>query len=98
MAGVKASWPSIGGPRGSDNSPAVTHPFAGPLTPAYCSTENRRFPRRSPPLADVTVSGEHTTMSDQTAGQPITKQADRLQVPDHPIIPFIEGDGTGPDI
>ena len=21
-----------------------------------------------------------------------------LQVPDHPIIPFIEGDGTGPDI
>jgi len=22
----------------------------------------------------------------------------RLQVPDHPIIPFIEGDGTGPDI
>jgi isocitrate dehydrogenase len=37
-------------------------------------------------------------MSDQAAGQPITKQADRLQVPDHPIIPFIEGDGTGPDI
>ena len=22
----------------------------------------------------------------------------RLEVPDHPIIPFIEGDGTGPDI
>src|SRR3990172_4517888 len=22
----------------------------------------------------------------------------RLQVPDHPIVPFIEGDGTGPDI
>jgi len=30
--------------------------------------------------------------------QPITKPADRLQVPDMPIIPFIEGDGTGPDI
>src|SRR5579863_2741010 len=30
---------------------------------------------------------------------PITVQADgRLEVPDHPIIPFIEGDGTGPDI
>ncbi len=28
----------------------------------------------------------------------ITKQGDRLQVPDEPIIPFIEGDGTGPDI
>jgi isocitrate dehydrogenase len=37
-------------------------------------------------------------MSDQAAGQPIIKQADSLQVPDHPIIPFIEGDGTGPDI
>src|SRR4051794_22962113 len=23
---------------------------------------------------------------------------DRLEVPDRPIIPFIEGDGTGPDI
>ncbi len=31
-------------------------------------------------------------------GQPITHQSGRLNVPDHPIIPFIEGDGTGPDI
>ncbi len=31
--------------------------------------------------------------------QPITVQADgALQVPDRPVIPFIEGDGTGPDI
>ncbi len=28
----------------------------------------------------------------------ITKTAGRLNVPDTPIIPFIEGDGTGPDI
>ncbi|MCC7007552.1 MAG: NADP-dependent isocitrate dehydrogenase [Acidobacteria bacterium] len=28
----------------------------------------------------------------------IQRQKDRLVVPDHPIIPFIEGDGTGPDI
>src|SRR5215471_15579042 len=28
----------------------------------------------------------------------ITMQNGRLQVPDEPIIPFIEGDGTGPDI
>jgi len=28
----------------------------------------------------------------------ITMGADGLQVPDEPIIPFIEGDGTGPDI
>jgi isocitrate dehydrogenase len=31
-------------------------------------------------------------------GEQITKGPDGLQVPDEPIIPFIEGDGTGPDI
>ncbi|GAB4564207.1 MAG: hypothetical protein Kow0047_13770 [Anaerolineae bacterium] len=31
-------------------------------------------------------------------GQKITIENGRLQVPDNPIIPFIEGDGTGPDI
>ena len=30
--------------------------------------------------------------------QKITVQDGRLRVPDQPIIPFIEGDGTGPDI
>ena len=34
-----------------------------------------------------------------TQGQPITQGPNgELQVPDQPIIPFIEGDGTGPDI
>ena len=31
-------------------------------------------------------------------GQAITISGGRLAVPDHPILPFIEGDGTGPDI
>ena len=31
-------------------------------------------------------------------GQPITISGGRLNVPDRPVIPFIEGDGTGPDI
>jgi len=31
-------------------------------------------------------------------GQKITIKDRKLQVPDQPIIPFIEGDGTGPDI
>jgi isocitrate dehydrogenase len=31
-------------------------------------------------------------------GQKITMSGERLQVPDRPIIPFIEGDGTGRDI
>ncbi|WP_367305798.1 NADP-dependent isocitrate dehydrogenase [Alicyclobacillus acidocaldarius] len=33
-----------------------------------------------------------------TEGEPITLVDGELNVPDHPIIPFIEGDGTGPDI
>jgi isocitrate dehydrogenase len=32
------------------------------------------------------------------AGETITISHGKLQVPDHPIVPFIEGDGTGPDI
>jgi isocitrate dehydrogenase len=32
------------------------------------------------------------------AGAAITHEGGRLTVPDQPIIPFIEGDGTGPDI
>ncbi|MCI0641297.1 MAG: NADP-dependent isocitrate dehydrogenase [Gemmataceae bacterium] len=32
------------------------------------------------------------------AGDKITIVAGKLQIPDKPIIPFIEGDGTGPDI
>ncbi|MFC3862921.1 NADP-dependent isocitrate dehydrogenase [Deinococcus antarcticus] len=31
-------------------------------------------------------------------GEKITMQGGKLQVPNHPIIPFVEGDGTGPDI
>lgn len=34
-----------------------------------------------------------------TGGEKITIDANgKIKVPDHPIIPFIEGDGTGPDI
>ena len=31
-------------------------------------------------------------------GTPITMSGDRLNVPDNPIVPFIRGDGIGPDI
>ena len=40
------------------------------------------------PKPIIPVGGEPITMTSQGV----------LQVPDHPIIPFIEGDGTGPDI
>lgn len=33
-----------------------------------------------------------------TDGKKITQVNGKLQVPDNPVIPFIEGDGTGPDI
>ncbi len=33
-----------------------------------------------------------------TSGEPITFHDGKLHVPNHPIVPFIEGDGTGPDI
>src|SRR6185295_12492081 len=36
--------------------------------------------------------------STSPTGQPIRMVGGKLQVPDTPIIPFIEGDGTGPDI
>jgi isocitrate dehydrogenase len=39
---------------------------------------------------------QHLTPPSQ--GERIIPEGGRLRVPDHPIIPFIEGDGTGPDI
>jgi isocitrate dehydrogenase len=39
-----------------------------------------------------------TIVKPPTEGTPITRKNGRLVVPDTPIIPFIEGDGTGPDI
>ena len=33
-----------------------------------------------------------------TTGTSISRRQGQLIVPDEPIIPFIEGDGTGPDI
>jgi isocitrate dehydrogenase len=55
-----------------------------------------RTPRRLP-NSEKMPSYKHVTVP--SSGQPITiDAAGRLQVPENPIIPFIEGDGTGPDI
>jgi isocitrate dehydrogenase len=40
----------------------------------------------------------YVKLSPPTDGQRITFENGKLVVPDHPIITFIEGDGTGPDI
>lgn len=41
---------------------------------------------------------EYKNVQVPIGGEKITIQAGQLQVPDHPIIPFVEGDGTGRDI
>jgi isocitrate dehydrogenase len=38
------------------------------------------------------------TLTPPTEGTAITRKNGQLVVPDRPIVPFIEGDGTGPDI
>jgi isocitrate dehydrogenase len=38
------------------------------------------------------------TLTPPTDGAAITRKNGQLQVPSRPIVPFIEGDGTGPDI
>ncbi|MGW9128954.1 NADP-dependent isocitrate dehydrogenase, partial [Paenibacillus chitinolyticus] len=37
-------------------------------------------------------------LTNPTAGEKIQVDNGKLVVPNNPIIPFIEGDGTGPDI
>jgi isocitrate dehydrogenase len=39
-----------------------------------------------------------TALKPPTTGTAISRKSGHLVVPDNPIIPFIEGDGTGPDI
>ena len=47
----------------------------------------------------MTVAPKFQNVQVPAQGQPITMGADgKLRVPDQPIIPFIEGDGTGRDI
>ena len=40
----------------------------------------------------------YAKLTPPASGQPIKFENGKLNVPDHPMIPFIEGDGTGPDI
>jgi len=45
----------------------------------------------------ITVSDSHS-WAPPAGGQPVRWEEGRLDVPDRPIVCFIEGDGTGPDI
>jgi len=44
------------------------------------------------------VTPAYDTLTTPTDGESITIDDGRLNIPDNPIIPFIEGDGIGPDI
>jgi isocitrate dehydrogenase len=46
----------------------------------------------------MTTTPTYRNLTPPAGGETITMAAGRLSVPDTPIIPFIEGDGTGPDI
>ena len=48
-------------------------------------------------MATANVS-PHSAPTPPAGGEPITMRDGKLDVPSQPIIPFIEGDGTGPDI
>jgi isocitrate dehydrogenase len=69
--------------------------------PGRALARHRMHPAPSRPRA--APHGERNVMADfqptvPTDGTPITKTPTGLDVPDRPIIPFIEGDGIGPDI
>ncbi|MFV1987603.1 MAG: NADP-dependent isocitrate dehydrogenase [Gemmatimonadota bacterium] len=44
------------------------------------------------------MTPDYDTLTTPTGGESIMLEDGQLRVPDYPIIPFIEGDGTGPDI
>jgi len=46
----------------------------------------------------VSEGGTHNAPADGPSGQSIVWRDGRLEVPERPIVPFIEGDGIGPDI
>src|SRR6266516_4531282 len=56
-----------------------------------------RFDTRRP-RAESAFIATYKDVTLPPAGEKISISCGKLAVPDRPIIPFIEGDGTGPDI
>ena len=46
----------------------------------------------------TTSAPKFSALKPPVRGEPITMDNGKLRVPDEPVLPFIEGDGTGPDI
>ncbi len=49
-------------------------------------------------MAETTMLPEYEYLTPPSEGESITQEDGVLRVPDQPVIPFIEGDGIGPDI
>ena len=49
-------------------------------------------------MPPTTAGPTYEHLTPPATGEAIAMRDGRLEVPEHPIIPFIEGDGTGPDI
>jgi isocitrate dehydrogenase len=49
-------------------------------------------------MPDLHAAPDYESVTPPATGETIALIDGRLDVPDHPIIPYIEGDGTGPDI
>ncbi len=49
-------------------------------------------------MPETTTLPEYEYLTPPSEGEPITLEDGVLRVPDQPVIPFIEGDGIGPDI
>src|SRR5260370_23240410 len=96
---VAVAGRSLGGSgaRGSLSRPlAATGPAARSKRSAgalYQRLQQRYKPR---PTGGASMASAAPKIPEH--GQPIQLKNGRLNVPDHPILPFIEGDGTGPDI
>ena len=79
-----AGWVVVDSPAGGQEDGRKPEPLKAPK---WCSETKQEIdswpvPNRSP----------------AQTGARITIQSGKLSVPDHPIVPYIEGDGTGPDI
>jgi len=68
-----------------------------PDTPTVGAVRRRYLAQHCSILFEGVVMAS-LTLNPPANGSAITLQNGKLVVPDNPIIPFIEGDGTGPDI
>src|SRR5262249_4937007 len=84
--------------RSSGRSRAPRRPNATPLAGRRRADVRAPLLLRRPAVSGLTSPMPAFSTVSVPPGDPIRSAGGRLQVPDRPIIPFIEGDGTGPDI